>query len=293
MKKIPEFLFYAIVPVIIFAYFGYFISNGNLELLNPHGIIALDQSKILIEELTLAGIIGVIVVGLTFFMAFHFRKENKREHRGSWHASKKLMLLWWAIPITIIAFLGVMNWKTAHALDPYKPINSDQKPITVQLVSLRWKWLFIYPEERIATVNYLEIPVNTPVNFELTSDAPMNSFWIPELGGQIYSMAGMVTQLHLMASDTGVYAGGGAEMSGEGFSGMGFNVFAVSRSDYDKWVSQTQKSKLKLDMATYNQLREPSSYVPPTFYYYADQNLYNEIVMKFMQPKVDMKVMQK
>lgn len=291
MKKVPAFWFYAIVPVIIFAFFGYLISRGDLEILNPHGAVAFGESRIIELELALAAIIGVIVVSLTFFMAFRFRKSNKKEHKSNWVASKKMMLVWWLIPAVVIFFLAIMNWKTAHEFDPYKHIASDQKPILVQVVALRWKWLFIYPDEHIATINYLKIPVDTPIDFELTSDGPMDSFWIPELGGQIYSMSAMETQLNLMATDVGNYQGGGAEMSGAGFSGMNFTVHSVTRKDYDTWVSQMQNTKLKMDMDTYRKLREPTSDVPPDFYFDSDQNLYNEILMEYMKPGANMKDM--
>src|SRR5579885_1200660 len=212
--------------------------NGNLQLLNPQGYIADKQSQLLNGAIILAMCIGFPVVGLTFFTVFTYREGNKKaKYTPGWESGKKLTLIWWSILTVIVIFLAVITWKTAHELDPYKPITSSVKSITVQVVALRWKWLFLYPQQQIATVNFLEIPVNTPVNFQLTADnAPMNSFWIPSLGGQIYAMAGMVTQLHLMAKTLGDFPGGAAEISGKGFSGMDFTVRSTTQTNFTTWV---------------------------------------------------------
>ena len=142
----------------------------------------------------------------------------------------------WTVPLIIITILAVLTWRSTHALDPYKPLVSEHKPVTIEVVSLDWKWLFIYPEYDIATVNEIAFPVDVPVNFRITSASVMNSFFIPQLGSQIYSMAGMETKLHLNAREPGTYAGISANYSGGGFSGMRFKAIATSQEGFDEWV---------------------------------------------------------
>ncbi len=146
----------------------------------------------------------------------------------------------WAVPIILIASLSVLNWKSTHELDPYQPIASNAPPLTVEVVALDWKFLFIYPQQNIATVNFIEFPVNTPLNFQLTADAPMSSFWIPQLGSQIYAMPAMSTQLHLIANSTGDFRGMDTEINGAGFSGMKFAARSVSQTDFNAWVASVK-----------------------------------------------------
>ena len=157
-------------------------------------------------------------------------------------------------------------------------------PLTVEVVSLDWKWLFIYPAQGIATMNYLAIPEQTPIAFKLTSDAPMNAFWIPQLGGQEMAMPGMITQLHLMADATGTYEGFSSNLSGAGFSSMHFPVRSMTANDFAAWVSQAQRSPNMLSFAAYTQLAQPSTHNPATVFRATDPRLYAEIVMRFMTP---------
>lgn len=257
----------------------------NLQLLHPQGYIAQIQSQLLWGALILAAFIGISVVGITFFIAFRYKDGNlKRKYLPDWTGGKILVAVWWAIPIIFVLILSIIIWKTAHEVDPYKPIASNNPPIIIQVVALPWKWLFLYPQQKIATVNFIEFPVNTPINFQLTADAPMNSFWIPSLGGQIYAMAGMVTQLHLLANKTGDFPGGAAEMSGEGFSDMNFIARSTSKEDFDTWIKNVKRSKKKLNFFQYNNLAQPSTNSPQAFYVLSDNDLYNKIVMKFMSP---------
>ncbi|MDE3048194.1 MAG: COX aromatic rich motif-containing protein, partial [Verrucomicrobiota bacterium] len=185
---------------------------------------------------------------------------------------------WWGIPAVLTAAICVLTcYKTAE-LDPYKPIPSEKKTITIQVVALQWKWLFIYPEEQIASVNFLQFPVGAPVRFEITADAPMNSFWIPHLGGQIYAMPGMRTVLHLIADEAGVYRGSSANLSGTGFAGMVFQAKASTEEEFQNWVAQAKASS-GLD---YAQLAKPSSYDPVQMYTVAP-GLFDQIVMKYMK----------
>jgi len=284
MKLTSKVLFIIVIAVILVILFAALAKNGNLQLLNPQGYIALQQSKILSGALILGACIGILVVAFTFFVVFQYREDNKNsKYNPHWSSSKLLSALWWIVPSILILFLGIINWKTAHQLDPYKPI-STAKPMTIQVVALRWKWLFIYPQQAIATVNYIEIPVNTPIHFQLTADAPMNSFWVPSLGGQIYAMAGMSTQLNLLASKQGDFPGSAAEISGDGFSGMNFTVRSTTQEKFDQWVRNVQQSDTPLTLSTYDELAQPSTYNSRAYYYYADRNLYNEIIDKFMAP---------
>lgn len=285
MKRISRLTVIFLILFSLIVLFTLLARNGNLQLFNPQGYIAKMQSEILFGALILAVCIGIPIVLTTFFVASHYRKGNtKSKYAPNWTGGKLLTVLWWVAPTLLIIIFSVITWQTAHLLDPYRPLASSQKPITVEVVALNWKWLFIYPQEKIATVNFIEFPVNTPINFQLTADGPMNSFWIPSLGGQIYAMSGMVTQLHLSASTIGEFPGGAAEINGKGFSDMKFTAKSVNKNDFDKWVSSVQKTGQPLTLFSYSQLAKPSTYNKVTYYRYADSNLYNEIIGKYMSP---------
>src|SRR4051812_24841774 len=183
----------------------------TFAVLQPKGIISQQQKSLLITATLLMLVVAIPVYFLLFFIVFKYRAEKENQNYSPNLDSKWGAALIWAIPGSVIFILAIINWKSTHALDPYKPIASSKPPITIQVVALQWKWLFIHPQQNIATVNFIEFPQNTPVSFELTADAPMNSFWIPQLGGQMYAMAGMKTQLHLMANQTGDFNGSDAE----------------------------------------------------------------------------------
>jgi cytochrome o ubiquinol oxidase subunit 2 len=260
------------------------IRNGNLQLLNPAGYIADTQSTILWGFLVFVAIVGAIMISAFLIVAFRYKEGTTRTYKPEWTADKVVGIVGWGVPLLAIIGISIMIWITAHQVDPYRPITAAAKPITIQVVALQWKWLFIYPNERIATVNMLEIPVGVPINFSLTAEAPMNSFWIPRLGGQVYAMTGMVTQLHLKADKIGTYAGSSAEISGDGFSGMDFTVKAVSAHDYNTWVAGATATQHSLDRTSYAQLARPSSYNQQALYKLTDPDLFNEIVMETMMP---------
>lgn len=280
-----RFFFFILIPLALVILFTLLIRNGNLQLLNPKGYIAQQQSELLFGALILAICIGIPIVITIFLVVFRYRQDNpKAKYNPDWSSSKLLTAAWWVTPTIFILILGTITWISAHQLDPYRPLSSKVKPVTIQVVALRWKWLFIYPQQKIATVNFIEFPVNTPINFQLTADSPMNSFWIPSLGGQIYAMAGMVTQLHLLATHQGDFPGSAAEISGKGFSGMDFVVRATTQEKFNQWVKTIIKTGKPLTLASYNFLAQPSQDNPPAYYYYVDTNLYNEIIQKFMVP---------
>ena len=234
-------------------------------------------------------VIVIPVFILTFTIAWKYREGNKKaDYTPNWDQNGWLEALWWGLPCAIILALAIITWTSSHQLDPFKPISNGVKPITIQVVALDWKWLFIYPEQHIATVNYLKIPVNTPVNFQVTSDAPMNSFWIPQLGGQIYAMPGMITQLHLIAETAGEYQGLSANISGDGFAGMHFNTSAVTENDFIQWVGSTESGQSVLNQAEYNRLTQPSSNMAPSSYGWEDSSLFATIITKFTGPENNM-----
>ena len=178
--------------------------------------------------------------------------------------------------------LATVMWPAAHKLAPQKLINTGLKPLTIQVIAMRWKWLFIYPQQNIATVNFVQIPTNVPVQFELTADeVPMSSFWIPHLGGQLYAMTGHVNQLNLMADTTGDFAGSSAEINGAGFAGMKFTTRASSMKDFDQWVQNVKSTSGTLDSASYEKLLAPSENNAVTFYSKAGPDIYDTMLMKY------------
>ena len=255
----------------------------NIPVLDPKGVIGLAEKDLIVTATILMGLVVIPVLVLTFAIAWRYRAANMRaKYTPNWEHNTIEEFIWWAIPSLIIAALAGIVWTSSHDLDPFKPLDSSVPPLTIQVVALDWKWLFIYPEERIASVNLLKFPVGRPVNFEITADAPMNSFWIPQLGGQIYAMAGMSTELHLMASEPGTYIGASANFSGRGFSGMKFNAVAVSEEEYEQWIQEVRASPLVLDMRHYQTLAAASENAPISYYGWTDDDLYHAIIDQFM-----------
>ena len=199
--------------------------------------------------------------------AWKYRASNtKADYQPKWAHSTAIEVVVWTVPCIIVAILAVITWRSTHALDPYKPLVSEHKPVTIEVVSLDWKWLFIYPEYDIATVNEIAFPVDVPVNFRITSASVMNSFFIPQLGSQIYSMAGMETKLHLNAREPGTYAGISANYSGAGFSGMRFKAIATSQEGFDNWVKEAKASPTTLTPEAYQELTKRSERNPVVKY---------------------------
>src|SRR6476660_6744312 len=235
--------------------------------LDPKGPVALAERQILLNALGIMLAIVIPVILATFGVAFWFRASNERaRYRPNFTYSGRLELLVWSIPAMTVFLVGGVAWVGSHDLSPRKPIASTVKPLRVQVASLDWKGLFIYPDEGVASVNYLAIPAGTPVSFELTSSGVMNSFFVPQLGSQIYTMAGMVTRLHLQADQPGTYRGLSANFSGDGFADMRFNVDAVSGEYFARWVDATRSAGPLLDAQTYADLAKPSASVAPFTY---------------------------
>jgi cytochrome o ubiquinol oxidase subunit II len=253
--------------------------------LDPKGPIASAERLILFNALGIMLAIVIPTVLATLAVAFWFRSSNWRaRYLPDFKYSGRLELLVWSIPAMTVFLLGGLAWVSSYDLDPPKPIASAAKPVRVQVVSLDWKWLFIYPEQGIATVNQLTIPVGTPVSFELTSSGVMNSFWVPQLGGQIYSMAGMTTRLHLQADHPGTYRGASANYSGDGFADMRFNVDAVPAEKFAQWVDAARSAGPVLDAQAYADLVKPSKAVAPFTYRSVAPGLFNGILNSGLQP---------
>ncbi len=264
------------------------LTGCDAAMLNPKGIIALHEKRLLITAVLLMLLIVVPVMILTVIVARKYRASNtKAKYTPEWTHSTLLELIWWGIPCIIIAILATITWISSHRLDPYRPLDaslSDKAPITVQVIALDWKWLFIYPEQHIASVNFMQVPVGTPINFLITADAPMNSFAIPQLAGQIYAMPGMQTKLHMMVDEAGDYNGMSANYSGDGFSEMRFIVRAGTQAEFDQWVKTAQASPQALNMLTYNQLAQKSQNNKVEYFSSVEDGLYNHVIMKFMMP---------
>ncbi len=250
--------------------------------LDPRGPVGVSERLILLDSLAIMLAIVVPVIVATFSFAWWFRASNSRAtYRPNWAFSGTLELIVWAIPAIVVTFIGGIAWFGSHELDPYKLLPSATKPIEVEVVSLDWKWLFIYPNDDIATVNQLVIPVGIPVHFRLTSSGVMNSFFIPQLGSQIYTMAGMTSQVGLQADHAGNYHGLSAQFSGEGFAGMHFEVRAVSPEAYAKWIADTKEAGPKLDETTYAALARPSKDVTPATYKTIEPGLFDAVVNEY------------
>lgn len=254
--------------------------------LDPKGQIAAEESKILVNAFaTMLIIVAPTILG-ALVCAWWFRASNQKAHyRPDWVFSGRLELVNWGYPLLIILFLSGLIWVGSHRLDPFRPIASTNEPLEVQVVSLDWKWLFIYPQQSVATVNMLVLPVEVPVHFSLTSATVMNSFFVPQLGGMIATMPGMVTQLHLKADHIGDLWGLSTQFSGDGFSGMGFSVRVTSKDDFESWVDAARKSACDLDRAGYATLLPESRNVRAFTFRSVVPSLFAEIVNGTASPQ--------
>lgn len=255
-----------------------------LPVLFPAGTIGEEQIRLLLIIQALMLLVMIPVFILTFYFSWKFRAGQRREiydphlvdHKG-------LEVIWWGVPLVLVAIIGVLTWVKTYELDPYKPIASEKKALVVEVVATQWNWLFIYPEEKIASLNFLAIPEKTPIHFKITADAPMNSFWIPELGGQIYAMPGMQTELFLIANSTGDFMGRSANISGKGFAGMQFITRAETEENFKKWIAAAQKEGKGLDWNSYSELAKPAENTPPAQFTLSDPALFHQVLMKFMK----------
>jgi cytochrome o ubiquinol oxidase subunit II len=227
--------------------------------LDPRGPVGQAERVILGDATAIMLAVVIPVILLTLVFAWWFRAANRRAtYRAEWEYAGRIELIIWAIPALVVLFLGGVAWLGSHDLDPRKPLDSATPPLEVEVVSLDWRWLFIYPHEHIATVDYLVVPTGVPIHFQLTSTSVMNSFFIPQLGSQIYTMPGMTTQLNLQADKPGIYDGLSAQFSGPGFSDMRFVLRAESGEGFAGWVAQVRQGGGVLNEATLTQLVRPT-----------------------------------
>jgi cytochrome o ubiquinol oxidase subunit II len=253
--------------------------------LDPQGPISLAERQILFNATGIMLAIVVPTMLATLGVAFWFRASNTRaRYLPNFEYSGRIEMLVWSIPLMTVLLVGAVAWIGAYDLDPPKPLPSSARPVKVQVVSLDWKWLFIYPELGVASVNQLTIPVGAPVSFELTSSGVMNSFFAPQLAGQIYTMPGMATHLNLQADHAGAYRGMSANFSGDGFADMHFNVDAVPLEAFAQWVVSTRSAGPELDSGAYTDLSKPSKAVAPFTYRSIAPGLFASILSGGMQP---------
>jgi len=256
--------------------------NGMLD---PKGLIAFQERKLFFDTLALMLIVVIPVIIMSFAFVYHYQISHRtRDYKPNWSHSYLLESIWWAIPCVIILVLAVMTWKKTHELEPSLKLSGyGEKPFLVQAIALPWKWLFIYPEQHIATVNYLEIPVGREVEYSLTTDnVPMSGFFIPQLGSQIYTMAGMRTRLHLVANEVGIYEGLNTQFNGDGFSDMHFEVHVVEPSDMQKWVDEVKKSPNSLSDSSYEELLIPSDGDKPKLFGKVTSNIFDNVIHTYM-----------
>ena len=254
------------------------VTGCSEGVLNPHGPIGDAEKTILLNSLGIMLAIVIPTILATLGVAWWFRSSNARaRYLPNWEYSGRIEMIVWSIPAMVILLLGGIAWVGSHDLDPPKPLASSANPIAVEVVSLDWKWLFIYPEQGIASVNRLVVPAGVPVSFRLTSGSVMNSFFIPELGSQIYTMSGMVSRLNLRADAAGTYPGLSAQFSGDGFSGMRFTVEAVGQDQFDQWVAGA-KTGPALDPSGYAELALASKNVAPFTYGSVTEGLFDRVL---------------
>ncbi|PTS88348.1 ubiquinol oxidase subunit II [Sphingomonas sp. HMWF008] len=266
----------------------------SMVVLDPAGDVARQQGNLVMISTALMLLIIVPVMAATVWFAWKYRATNDAAtYKPDWDHSTQLELMIWAAPLMIVICLGALTWVGTHLLDPYrslartapgKPVSADVKPMEVQVVALDWKWLFLYPESGVATVNELVVPVDRPLRFRIASASVMNSFYVPALAGQIYAMPGMETKLHGVFNETGRFTGFSANYSGAGFSNMRFTVRSVPAGEFDTWVAGARKSGGTLDRATYLKLERPSEKEPVRRYAAIESGMFDRIVNLCVEP---------
>jgi len=284
----PRFKYFLLAPLLAL------LGGCKAVVLSPAGDVAVQQRDLIYISVALMLLVVVPVMGLIVAFAWRYRASNARaRYAPDWHHSTLIELVIWSVPLLIIVALGAITWVSTHKLDPYRPldridaqrpVDAQVQPLRVDVVALDWKWLFIYPDYGIATVNELAAPVDRPMEFRLTSSNVMNSFFIPALAGQVYTMAGMQTQLHAVINQAGTYKGFSSNYSGAGFSGMHFQFHGMVESDFDAWVARVRQSDRDLSRVAYLQLEAPSEREPVRHYGSVAADLYDAILNRCVEP---------
>ncbi len=272
------------------------LGGCDMVVMNPSGDIAVQQRDLIVISTILMLLIIVPVMALTLFFAWKYRESNKgADYAPEWDHSARLEIVIWSAPLAIIIALGTITWISTHKLDPYRPLEridasrplaQGVKPLTVEVVALDWKWLFIYPDYGIATINELAAPVDVPINFKLTSSSVMNSFYVPALAGQVYAMTGMQTKLNAVINKEGEYSGFSANYSGHGFSHMRFSFHGLSLEKFDAWVAKIRTRGDVLGRQDYLEIEKPSEHDPVRYFGSVDPKLYDAILNMCVDPRM-------
>lgn len=259
------------------------LSGCDWVLLDSKGMVGLAQRDLILICIGLMLIVVIPAIVLTFVFAWRYRAGNTNaKYMPDWSHSTKVEIVVWGVPLIIIAVLAVIVWKSTHELDPYKPLDVAGEPLHVDVIATDWKWVFVYPDLGIATVNQLNFPANRPLAFNITSNSTMNTFFIPQLGGQIYAMAGMRTQLHLIANEPGQFRGMSGNYSGHGFSNMKFIATASSNEDFERWVAEVRNAPAALSFTQFKALAAPSKNAPVQHFSSVEPLLFKKVIDQFI-----------
>ena len=282
-----------VVSAVLVTLLTLLLSSCKLAMLNPKGVVAHSEMQLLVTAVLLMLIVVIPVIILTFVIIFKYRASNKKAKYTPNKAHNTLLeVICWSIPGIIIIILAVLTWRGAHKLDPYRPLNKS-KPLTIQVISLNWRWLFIYPQQQVATINYVQIPIHKQIKFVITGDSPMNSLDMPQLAGQIYAMSGMMTKLHFSANTLGTYRGFAANYTGDGFANMVFHVHVTTQAQFNHWVNRVHHQSMPLTIAKYQQLRKPSMNREALYFSVPITDLFHRVVMSYMMPSKSKMSMEK
>lgn len=270
----------------LYGVFALLLQGQDIAVLNPQGVISAQQKQLILFTLMLSAIVVIPTFIMIGVFAWRYRESNhKAKYTPDVGGNRWIETLWWGIPIVIIGILAVVCWVTSYQLDPYKSLDSAEKPIRVQVLALEWKWLFLYPDFDIASVNELVVPAKTPIDFEITADGPMAAFWVPSLGTQTYAMTGMTARLSLMADNAGKYYGSNSNITGRGYSDMNFYVKSLkTKGDFYIWADEIKANEAHehLDAGVYDTLREQSIPDRPSYYHLHEGKLFDKVVQKYM-----------
>lgn len=288
MNKKYRIVILGLLSLIALTVVAGYLKHANIPVLEPAGTIGGQERNLIVFALALSLTVVIPVYIMLFSFAWRYREGSKKKVKYSPElaGNRYAEAVWWLIPTVLITILSVITWNSSHTLDPYRAIASKTKPLKIQVIAMQWKWLFVYPDQHVASVNFFQFPAGTPLNLEITSDAPMNSLWIPQLGGQIYAMPGMTTQLHLLANRTGDFNGWSANISGDGFARMTFVARSGSQADFNAWVSRARNSSDNLSTAAYATLAKPGE-SPVRYYSQVKDGLFDDEVTKYLVPTTD------
>jgi cytochrome o ubiquinol oxidase subunit 2 len=255
--------------------------------LQPAGPVGVAEARLIVETFAAMLIVVIPVFVMTGLFAWRYRAAaTNSNYAPTWSSSRIVESFIWSVPIAVIVFLGIIEWRSTRRLDPFQPLSSHVPALHVDVVAMDWKWLFIYPEQHIATVNELEIPIGTQIAFNITSDSVMNVFFIPRLGTQIYAMAGMQSQLHLLAKNVGNFTGISANFSGPGFPDMAFTTHAVPVAEFRAWVARVQASPTSLNLVEFQKLRRPTQRNKVAYFSSVDPALFSKVLNEYAAVRI-------